>query len=64
MCLNCGCGAPEDRHGDDDNITAGDLREAAKANGQSLDETVENMRASLDQVSSGSKDGAANSLSR
>jgi hypothetical protein len=52
MCLNCGCGAPEDRHGNDKNITADDLRQAAKANGQDLDETVRNVRAGLDQVSS------------
>lgn len=53
MCLNCGCGTPDDRHGDDANITTGDLRAAAEANGQSLDETVRNVRTSLDQVSQG-----------
>jgi len=59
MCLNCGCGAPEDRHGDDSNITASDLREAAQANGQSLDETVRNMRAGLDQMGGGSAESGA-----
>ena len=58
MCLNCGCGTPEDRHGDDANITVGDLRDAAQANGQSLDETVRNVRSSLDQVEQGQAAGA------
>jgi hypothetical protein len=60
MCLNCGCGAPEDRHGDDQNITAGDLRAAANANDQSLDETVRNIRAGLDQMDGGSQDSPPN----
>ena len=50
MCLNCGCGTPEDRHGDEANITADDLRQAADANGQTLDDTVRNLRDSLDKV--------------
>lgn len=50
MCLNCGCGAPEDRHGDEANITSDDLRKAAEVNGQTLDDTVRNLRSSLDQV--------------
>ncbi len=60
MCLNCGCGAPEDRHGDDQNITAGDLRAAAKVNDQSLDETVQNMRAGLDQLGADAHGSPAN----
>ncbi len=53
MCLNCGCGTPEDRRGDDANITSDDLRKAAEANGQSLDETVRNLRTGLDELGQG-----------
>lgn len=43
MCANCGCGVPEDRHGDDRNITWSDIQAAASANGMSPDEAIENM---------------------
>lgn len=48
MCMNCGCGEPEKRHKDTD-ITLEDVRKAAE--GSSMDETVQNLRTSLDQVS-------------
>jgi hypothetical protein len=47
MCLNCGCGEPETRHKETD-ITAEDVRNAAAGN--SLDQTVQNMRTSLDKM--------------
>ena len=47
MCLNCGCGEPETRHKETD-ITADDVRDAAS--GSSLDQTVQNMRTSLDKM--------------
>ncbi len=40
MCMNCGCGMPEDKHGNDANITASDLRRAGDANGQSMSDTI------------------------
>ncbi len=43
MCLNCGCMEPNDRHGDSANITLDDVQHAAEANGQSLQETWQNM---------------------
>ncbi len=43
MCMNCGCNQPDDRHGNPDNITREDLERAAQANGQSLDQTVQNI---------------------
>jgi hypothetical protein len=43
MCLNCGCGEPDDRHDSSANITTADVRTAAEANGQSLEETLQNM---------------------
>ena len=47
MCLNCGCGEPETRHKATD-ITTDDLRKASA--GGPLDETVQNMRASLEKM--------------
>jgi hypothetical protein len=44
MCMNCGCGEPEDRHGDPANITRSDLERASEANGQTLDETMRNLQ--------------------
>jgi hypothetical protein len=43
MCMNCGCGEPDNRHGNDANITMEDLRRAGDANGQDVDETVGNI---------------------
>ena len=43
MCLNCGCGKPDDDHGNDANITMDDLRKAGEANGQDVDQTVANI---------------------
>lgn len=36
MCMNCGCGMPDETHGDPANLTAEDIRRAGDANGQSL----------------------------
>jgi hypothetical protein len=47
MCLNCGCNQPNERHGNDANITAEDVRRAGEANGQDLATTVANMRSGL-----------------
>jgi hypothetical protein len=44
MCANCGCGIPEDRHGDDRNITWSDIQAAADANDMSANVAIENMR--------------------
>ncbi len=43
MCMNCGCGHPDDRHGNPDNITREDLERAGRTNGQSLEQTVRNI---------------------
>ncbi len=47
MCLNCGCGEPETRHKATD-ITTDDVRKASA--GGPMDETVQNMRASLEKM--------------
>jgi dihydroxyacetone kinase len=50
MCMNCGCGKPDDRHGRTENLIAGDIRAAAQANGQSLQETARNILAAFEQL--------------
>lgn len=43
MCLSCGCGKPNDRHGNDANITRQDVEQAARAADISPDQAVENI---------------------
>ena len=50
MCLNCGCNQPNERHGNDANITADDVRRAGEANGQDLATSAANMRSALAAV--------------
>jgi hypothetical protein len=46
MCVSCGCGEPNERHGDDRHITQDDLQQAAAAAEISLDEVIGNIAAS------------------
>jgi hypothetical protein len=50
MCLNCGCGEPNNRHDNEANITLEDVRRAGEANGQSVDESLRNMGMAARQV--------------
>jgi hypothetical protein len=43
MCLDCGCGEPNDRHGDDRHITMDDVKAAAAASEISVDEASRNI---------------------
>lgn len=43
MCMNCGCGLPDEDHGNAVNITADELRQAGDANGQSLRESAQHI---------------------
>ena len=43
MCLSCGCGEPNAKHGDDRHITLEDLEAAAKAAEISVREVVKNL---------------------
>ena len=45
MCANCGCGKPEDKHGDERNIKWSEITAAAEANNQSPQEAINNMMA-------------------
>ena len=46
MCVGCGCGEPNERHGDDRHITQSDLEQAATAAEIGLDEVIQNIAAS------------------
>jgi hypothetical protein len=50
MCMNCGCGMPDDAHGNPDNITAKALRRAGDANGHSMRTTAHNIMASVEAM--------------
>ena len=43
MCLDCGCGEPNERHGDDRHITMDDVRAAAEASEISVDQAARNI---------------------
>jgi hypothetical protein len=45
MCLSCGCGEPNNDHGDPRHITAEDLKGAAEAAGISEQEAAQNISA-------------------
>ena len=53
MCLNCGCGQPNESHGNEANITLDDVRRAGEANGQSVEESLRNMGMAARQVVTG-----------
>ena len=44
MCANCGCGIPEDKHGDDRNINWSEVVASAEANDISPEQAVQNMQ--------------------
>jgi hypothetical protein len=50
MCMNCGCGEINERHGNEANIVAEDVRRAAEASGQDLRTTTQNLESSLRQM--------------
>jgi hypothetical protein len=49
MCANCGCGIPEDKHGDDRNIAWSEIIAAAQANDASTNEAIQNMQKMAEQ---------------
>ena len=49
MCANCGCGVPEDDHGDDRNINWSAIVASAEANDISPAEAVQNMQKMAEQ---------------
>jgi hypothetical protein len=58
MCLSCGCGEPNERHGDDRHITLDDLNAAAQASEIDAQKAAQNI---LDGLKSGSSAGSSSS---
>jgi hypothetical protein len=56
MCLNCGCGKPNEDHGNSANITADDLRRAGEANDQSLRESAQHIVEAVEQLEASRRD--------
>ena len=56
MCVSCGCGEPNERHGDDRNITQDDLDDAAAAAKISAAEVARNIAASAQLPVTGKSD--------
>lgn len=57
MCMNCGCGQPNEDHGNAANITADDLQSAGAANGQSLRESAQHIIETVELVDASGRDG-------
>jgi hypothetical protein len=53
MCLDCGCGEPNERHGDDRHITMDDVKAAAQASEISVDEAARNIADGVRQAQAG-----------
>jgi hypothetical protein len=57
MCLDCGCGEPNERHSDNRHIIMDDVKAAAEASEISVDEAARNITEGMRQAqSSGSAD--------
>jgi hypothetical protein len=52
MCLDCGCGEPNERHGDDRHITMDDVKAAAEASEISVDQAARNIADGVRQAQS------------
>ncbi len=52
MCLDCGCGEPNERHGDDRHITMDDVKAAAQASEISVEEAGKNIADGLRKAQS------------
>lgn len=61
MCISCGCGSPNDDHGDSRNITLQDIDQAAVAAGTTRDRILQNITRGSQQDSSGNGQQPANS---
>lgn len=53
MCLDCGCGKPNDQHGDDRHITMKHVEDAAKASEITVDEAIKNINEGMQMAQSG-----------
>jgi len=55
MCLSCGCGKPNETHGDSRHITMRELEQAAQASNISTQQAAQNILEGLNQPGSGSQ---------
>jgi hypothetical protein len=53
MCLSCGCGEPNESHGDPRNITMQQLEEAAQAGDIAPEQAAQNILEGLESSGSG-----------
>ena len=53
MCLSCGCGEPNESHGDPRNITMQKLEEAAQAGDITPEQAAQNIVEALESSGSG-----------
>ena len=58
MCVSCGCGRPNDDHGDSRNITLNDLDQAAIAAGTTRDKVLQNIMGGSDKTGNQQVDNA------
>ena len=61
MCLDCGCGEPNESHGDSRHITMDSIRSAAQASEISVDEAIKNMSDGLRQAQESSRQSSSGS---
>ena len=47
MCLSCGCGEPNEDHGNAANITLEGLKKAADSEGITVEQAADNIKAGL-----------------
>ena len=59
MCMNCGCGEPNETHGKSDNITADALARAGKANDQSMRESAQHILETVERLDASRRDSSA-----
>jgi hypothetical protein len=59
MCMNCGCGKPNDDRGEAANITADDLQKAARANDQTLRESAQHILEAVELLDSSQRGRSA-----
>ena len=58
MCMNCGCGEPDERHQPSD-ITRDDFQRAAEGSGLSLEDATKNMTESMAKIGSTNRQEAS-----
>jgi len=47
MCVSCGCGKPNEAHGNPNNITLDEIQKAAKAANESVEYVAKNIAESV-----------------